>query len=86
MTDLDLIEQQYGRVSAYDGRSVFRTNLGVFDIRDSARRLKVNTADVADTMPMFEPVKRGRRSAAVAEDLDGSDSEVSRPDDSDTRV
>ena len=36
MTDLDLLEQQYGKVTAYDGRSVFWTNLGVFDIRDAA--------------------------------------------------
>jgi hypothetical protein len=73
MTDLDLLEQQYGKVTAYDGRSVFWTNLGVFDIRDAAKRLKVGIADVADAMPEFAPAKRGRRSAAVSEEKDESE-------------
>ena len=67
MTDLDLIEQQYGKVTAYDGRSVFWTILGVFDIRDAAKRLRIGVSEVADAMPEFAPIKRGRRSAAVSD-------------------
>jgi|HubBroStandDraft_2_1064218.scaffolds.fasta_scaffold62914_2 hypothetical protein len=85
-TLLERIEAVYGKVSAFDGRLAFWANSVPHDVRDVARRLKADVGDVCDVMPVFEPVKRGRRSVAVTEDLDGSDSEVSRPDDSDTRV
>ena len=85
-TLLERIEAVYGKVTAFDGRLAFWANSVPHDVRDVARRLKADVGDVCDAMPVFEAPKRGRRSAAVTGDIDGSDSEVSRPDDSDTRV
>ena len=66
-TLLTRIESRFGKVTAFDGRLCVWIGQSVMDIRDIARLMKVDSGDVADCIPMFEPVKRGRRSAAVAE-------------------
>ena len=76
---LERVEAVYGKITAFDGRLAFWTNLGVFDVRDVARRLRADVGDVCDCMPVFEAPKRGRRSASVqgveiapdSENLDG---------------
>jgi hypothetical protein len=77
-TLLERIEAVYGKVTAFDGRLAFWANSVPHDVRDVARRLRADVGDVCDAMPVFEAPKRGRRSTAVAADLDSPDSEVSQ--------
>lgn len=67
-TLLERIEAVYGKVTAWDSRLCFWANSVPHDVRDVARRLRADVGDVCDVMPVFEAPKRGRRSAAVAEE------------------
>ena len=67
MTLLERIEKRFGKVTAFDGRLCAWMGSLSMDIRDIARFLKCDSGDVADAMPAFEPVKRGRRNAAVSD-------------------
>jgi len=71
LTLLERIEVVYGKITAFDGRLAFWANSVPHDVRDVARRLRADVGDVCDCMPVFEAPKRGRRSAAVSEPLDG---------------
>jgi hypothetical protein len=72
-TLLELIEARFGKVTAFDGRLCVWMGSLSMDIRDIARLMKVDSGDVADCIPAFEPVKRGRRSAAVTEETPDAD-------------
>ena len=76
-TLLQEIEARYGKVTAFDGRLAFWANSVPHDIRDVARFLKCDSGDVCDAMPVFEPAKRRRRSAAVSDGVQDEEKEES---------
>ena len=75
---LERIEARFGKCTAFDGRIAAWFGATCWDLRDIARLMKEDVGEVCDCMPAFEPVKRGRRSAAVSEEkeLDNSGEEA----------
>ena len=69
---LERIESRFGKCTAFDGRIAAWFGATCWDLRDIARLMKEDVGEVCDCMPAFEPVKRGRRSAAVSEEKDES--------------
>jgi hypothetical protein len=63
MTLLESIQAVVGTVTAFDGRLCCWANARPHDLRDIALRLRVPLGDVADAMPVFERVKRGKKKA-----------------------
>ena len=71
-TSLDVIENQVGRVVAFDGRLCIWTSRDgdrtrdSYDLRDVARRTQLSVDQVLNALPEFAPQVRGKRNLSDA--------------------
>ena len=65
-TTLERIEALLGTITAHDGRNCLWAGGRPYDVRDVAKRLKIDSGQVVDAMPIFaRPNKRAK--VALAE-------------------